>query len=273
MHNLDLYTPDGHSLSYVAYLLADNNNLSVKVAKYAGTDKCDLIENEEYGFCSLVKATHSVLGKLNIENRTLTRITGAAEREQHRLLDERALREALINAMVHNDYSAEVMPVVEIYADRLCITSYGGLINGLSVDECLAGRSMPRNRELMRVFRDLELVEQLGSGMARILRSYEPGIFHFSENFMEVRFPFSAGAASGAESTPQVTPQVAELLELLRQHGELGTLDIAKRLDLKNRKHVRTAYINPALEQGLIEYTIPDKPSSRLQKYRLKSKQ
>ncbi|WP_420824291.1 Fic family protein [Thiopseudomonas denitrificans] len=63
------------------------------------------------------------------------------------------------------------------------------------------------------------------------------------------------------------------MLELLRQHGELGTLDIAKRLDLKNRKHVRTAYINPALEQGLIEYSIPDKPSSRLQKYRLKSKQ
>lgn len=74
---------------------------------------------------------------------------------------------------------------------------------------------MPRNRELMRVFRDLELVEQLGSGMARILRSYELGIFHFSENFMEVRFPFSAGAESGAESTPQV----AELLELLHQPG------------------------------------------------------
>lgn len=79
-------------------------------------------------------------------------------------------------------------------------------------------------------------------------------------------FPI-AGAESGAESTPQV----AELLELLRQQGELGTLDIAERLNLKNRKHVRTAYINPALDQGLIEYTIPDKPSSRLQKYRLKT--
>lgn len=107
LHNLDLYTPD-ERLNYAAYLLADNNSISIKVAKYAGTDKCDLIENEEYGFCSLIKATHSVLDKLNIENRTFTRITGAAERQQHRLVERRALREALINAIVHNDYSAEV---------------------------------------------------------------------------------------------------------------------------------------------------------------------
>lgn len=129
---------------------------------------------------------------------------------------------------------------------------------------------MPRNRELMRVFRDLELVEHLGSGMARILRAYDRSIFHFSENFMEVRFPL-AGAESDVESAPQVTPQVAELLELLRQHGELGTLEVASLLGLIDRKHVRTAYIAPALEQGLIEYTIPDKPRSRLQKYRLTS--
>lgn len=125
LQNLDLYTPDGSQLNYAAYLLADSNSISIKVAKYAGTDKCDLIENEEYGYCSLIKATHRVLDKLEIENRTLTRITGAAERTQHRLFNARALREALINAIIHNDYSAEVSPVVEIYSDRLSITSYG----------------------------------------------------------------------------------------------------------------------------------------------------
>jgi len=74
LNNLDLYTPDGE-LNYAAYLLADQNSISIKVAKYAGEDKCELIENEELGFCSLIKATHLVLDKLNIENRTLTRIT------------------------------------------------------------------------------------------------------------------------------------------------------------------------------------------------------
>lgn len=67
--SLELLTPDG-KYNYVAYLLADENGVSIKVAKYAGTDKVDLIENEEYGYCSLIKATNNVLEKLRIENRT-----------------------------------------------------------------------------------------------------------------------------------------------------------------------------------------------------------
>jgi len=64
---------------------------------------------------------------------TLTRITGAAEREQHRLFNACALREALLNAIIHNDYTAEVSPLVEIYSDRLSITSYGGLLTTLAL--------------------------------------------------------------------------------------------------------------------------------------------
>lgn len=51
--------------------------------------------------------------------------------------------------------------------------------------------SMPRNRELMRVFKDVGLVEQLGSGMSRILKVYDKSIFHISEHFIKVEFPFS----------------------------------------------------------------------------------
>lgn len=134
-----------------------------------GKNKIELIENEEYGYCSLIKATNLILDKLEIENKTFTKITGAAERLQKRMIDKTALREALINAVVHNDYSREVTPVVEIYSDRLTITSYGGLVKGLSKEEFFKGRSMLRNREVMRIFKDLELVEQLGSGMNRIL--------------------------------------------------------------------------------------------------------
>lgn len=141
LENLDLYTPNGE-LNYVAYLLADQNSVSIKVAKYAGKDKVELIENEEYGYCSLVKATERVLDKLEIENRTFTKITGAARRLQKNMIDKTALREAFINAMVHNDYTYEVPPVVEIYSDRLSITSYGGLVPGLSKGEFFNGRSM-----------------------------------------------------------------------------------------------------------------------------------
>ena len=192
LENLDLYTHNG-TLNYVAYLLADQNSVSIKVAKYAGTDKVDLIENGEYGLCSLIKATNQVLDKLEVENRTFTKITGDAQRLQKRMIDRRALREALINAMVHNDYTQEAPPVVEIYSDRLSITSCGGLVTGLSLDEFLIGRSMPRNRELMRVYKDLDFVEQLGSGMSRIFAAYAEDVFKISNNFLEVCFPFGEG--------------------------------------------------------------------------------
>ncbi len=192
LENLDLYTPNGE-LNYAAYLLADKNSVSIKVAKYAGTDKVDLIENEEYGYCSLLKATDRVLDKLEVENRTFTKITGAARRLQKQMIDKTALREAFINAIVHNDYSREVSPVVEIYSNRLTITSYGGLVPGLSKEEFFNGRSMIRNREIMRIYKDLDLVEQLGSGMNRILQKYPHDIFHFSEHFLEVCFDFEEG--------------------------------------------------------------------------------
>lgn len=50
---------------------------------------------------------------------------------------------------------------------------------------------MPRNRELMRVFKDVGLVEQLGSGMSRILKSYDKSIFQISEHFIKAVFPFA----------------------------------------------------------------------------------
>lgn len=61
-NSLELLTPDG-KYNYIAYLLADENGVSIKVAKYGGKDKVELIENEEYGYCSLIKATNYVLEK------------------------------------------------------------------------------------------------------------------------------------------------------------------------------------------------------------------
>ena len=139
-------------------------------------DKVDLIENEEYGYCSLIKATKNVLDKLKIENITLTKVTSTTRIEKN-LVDPVALREAVINAIVHNDFTREIPPVFEIFSDRITITSYGGLIPGQSVDDFFSCSSMPRNRELMRVFKDVGLVEQLGSGMSRILKAYHKDIF------------------------------------------------------------------------------------------------
>ncbi|MDR2649917.1 MAG: hypothetical protein LBB94_09425 [Clostridiales bacterium] len=111
----------------------------------------------------------------------------------HRLEKERvntiALREVVINAIVHNDYT-KGFPLIEIFTDRIVVTSCGGLVEGLSEADFFKCRSMPRNRELMRVFRDMELVEQIGSGMSRILKAYDCSIFELTPSFTVVTFPF-----------------------------------------------------------------------------------
>ncbi|MDD2481467.1 MAG: ATP-binding protein [Lutispora sp.] len=137
-----------------------------------GDDKVDLIENAEFGYCSLIKATENTLNKLDIENVTKTEITSTVRKEK-RLVDPTALREAVINAIIHNDYSNGIPPVFEIFSDRFVITSSGGLSQELSQEEFFEGISVPRNKELMRVFKDVKLVEQLGSGVQRILKIYE----------------------------------------------------------------------------------------------------
>ena len=257
--NLELLTEEGQ-YNYVAYLLADVNGMSVKVAKYDGLDRVDLMENNEYGYCSLVKATKQVLDKIEVENKTLAKIT-PKEREEKRLWNPVALREAVINAIVHNDYTSEVPPKFEFFDDRIEITSFGSLPQGMTESEFFEGYSVPRNKELMRVFRDLDLVEHLGSGIPRILRSYGKECFKFSENFLRMTF------LASEQVTEQVTEQVKEVVKILDK--EMNRQDIQNKLGLSHRENFRSNYLKPALEQGFIEMTIPNKPNSSLQKYRL----
>lgn len=95
-----------------------------------------------------------------------------------------------LNAFVHNDYSDLMSPTFYIFSDRLEIVSYGGLIDGMSKAELVSGLSRPRNREVMRVFKDVDLVEQLGTGMNKMMEAYSPNIFTIYPNFLKVVFYF-----------------------------------------------------------------------------------
>jgi len=273
-HNLELLTEE-NKLNYVAYLLSDENGTSIKVAKYSGTDRVDLIENNEYGYCSLIKATKRVIDKLELENKTISKIT-YKERIDNRLWNSIALREAIINAIIHNDYTREIPPKFEIFIDRLEITSYGGLFEGMGQDDFFEGLSLPRNKELMRVYKDLGLVEQLGSGVPRILQAYSKDCFRFSENFLRMTFPASEKLymQDTMQDTPQValqvTPQVEALIKTITD--EHTRQELQNKLSLSDRENFRKNYLQPALDDGLIELTIPEKPNSSKQKYRLTEK-
>lgn len=272
--SLELLTED-NKLNYAAYLLADENGTSIKVAKYSGTDRVDLIENNEYGYCSLIKATKKVIDKLELENKTISKITHK-ERIDTRLWNAVALREAIINAIIHNDYTREIPPKFEIFSDRFEITSYGGLFEGMTEDDFFDGLSLPRNKELMRVYKDLGLVEQLGSGVPRILQAYSKECFRFSENFLRMSFPASEKLTiedimqDTPQDTPQVTPQVEALIKTISD--EHSRHELQDKLELSDRENFRKNYLQPAYAEGLIELTIPEKPNSSKQKYRLTKK-
>ena len=187
--NLELLTDDGR-FNYVANLLADENSTSIKVAKYAGKDRVDLIGNYEYGYCSLLKASERVLDRLHVENSVKSTI-GYPYRTDTPLWNERAVRELVINAIVHNDYFNEVPPKFEIFSNRLEITSTGSLPDDMSKEDFFGGVSNPRNKELMRVFRDVELVESLGTGLQRVLQVYGKECFVFMDHFIRVVIPFA----------------------------------------------------------------------------------
>lgn len=87
----------------------------------------------------------------------------------------------MINAFVHNDFTNEVPPKFVIFPDRIEITSAGGLPEGLNQDEFFEGSSVPGNLELMRAFKDLEMAEQLGSGVPGILKSSGKDCLEFSD--------------------------------------------------------------------------------------------
>lgn len=188
LKQLNLFTEDG-KYNYIGYLLSDNNNISVKVAKYSGTNQYNLIENEEYGFSSMIKVAKNIINKLNLENKTFAKIT-ELERKEIKMVDEIALREATINAIVHNDWASENPPKFELFSNKISISSSGGLPTGYTKEEFLSGFSAPKHPELMRVFKDLGLVEQLGTGIMRILNVYDKNVFEIYPNFIRVNFEF-----------------------------------------------------------------------------------
>ena len=276
---LELLTDDG-KYNYVAYLLADENGNSIKVAKYSSLDRCDLIENNEYGYCSLIKATKSVLSKLDIENKVAATIT-PMERIETPLWNKVALREAVINAIVHNDYSFEVPPKFEIFPDRLEITSAGRLPESLTREEFFNGISIPRNKELMRIYRDVELVESLGSGIPRILRAYGEDCFKFTDNFIRITLPISVQDGTQLAPSEQVSEQVSVQVKMLINSiggKELSVDEILEVYKLlykqayKSKWYFKKHTIQPALLEGYVEMIYPDKPNHPKQKYRLTAK-
>ncbi|MGV8109697.1 ATP-binding protein [Methanospirillum sp.] len=204
------------------------------------------------------------------------------------------LREVIINALVHADYSQIGAPIrVSFFDDRIEVENPGILLPGMTIEDVKSGVSKIRNRVIARVFRELDLIEQWGSGFRRILQeASELGLSEpvIEEIGMRVRVTVflseelvihtegpsrnQVGTKSGLSPSgrDQVDLNDEQRMVLQKCIQESGIIDLMAVAQRTNRSKFREAVINPLLDKGLLEMTIPDKPNSSKQKYRITPK-
>lgn len=181
---------------------------------------------------------------------------------------------------MHRDWFAEGANVfVEIYSDRIEISSPGGLPKGMLPSD-LGRKSVRRNLLIADMLHRIGLIEKAGTGIKRMRDEARQGgypepAFEDSSFFTATFLPVSREGIPEVggqvpHKYPTSTPQVLQLLGALE--GEMNRSTLQENLGLKDRYHFREAYLLPALQDGLIEMTIPEKPRSSRQKYRITEK-
>jgi ATP-dependent DNA helicase RecG len=261
-----------------AWLLCDDITrftlrAGVTCALFRGTTNVHILDRRDFTG-DLYSIYEECMGYLQSRLNTAM-IPHAHGREERLELPSEALREAMVNAIAHRDYRSTANVQVHIYHDRVEVITPGGLPAGMK-EEDLGQKSLPRNPLLFGLFYRMDLVEQIGSGVLRIrdlCRDYgvpEP-VFDVSENWVTVAFP---------RLTPQLPPQVGTKSALSRHQVEIlrkcrndsALVDLMAVTERTDRTKFRDKVLNPMLEAGLIEMTIPDKPRSKNQRYRLTAK-
>lgn len=191
-----------------------------------------------------------------------------------------ALREAVVNAIVHRDYfqkGANVM--IEIYDDRIEIISPGGLVKGLSPEE-FGEKSVLRNPNMANLFQRINYIEKMGTGIKRmqnmmIRAGLKPIKFDFSDLFVTATFYKNTVVNEeivdpGAESRAESRAELEILAALLK--SEMSMQEIANALNSNTVTGYLKRSVKNLLTDELVEYVLSEKPNSRLQKYRLTKK-
>ena len=187
--NAGLKNSDG-KYNLMAFLLADENDISIKVVTFAGKDKTKLIKRNEYGGTCLVTAIDKVLDYMESINETSVTM-GSHRRVEEKLFDMASFKEAWQNACIHTKWDKGNPPAVYIFSDRIEIISTGGLPVDLNKEEFYKGISKPVNSKLQKIFGQLGYVEQTGHGIPLIISNYGRQAFDIMENFVNVTIPFN----------------------------------------------------------------------------------
>lgn len=236
MRSLGIMSQNG-VYTNLGLLLSDQCMHTIKAAVFVGTNQNEFKDRKEFSG-SLLKQMTDVYDYIDIHNQTHSTF------EKLRRIDQRdypevAVREALLNLLVHREYSFRASTFISIYADRIEFISVGGLVSGVTLRDVMMGISVCRNVKLANVFYRLELIEAYGTGMLKIMNAYEgteitPRI-ETSENAFKIILPNLNSQLEKKESErikAEKDEDEERVIMLVREQGTVTRKEIEKLLGI-----------------------------------------
>lgn len=265
MQTLGLVSQDG-IYSNVALLLSDQCPSTIKAATFAGTEKEVFQDRREFSG-SLFRQMDDLYAYLDLRNQTKATFQGLY-RTDTKDYPEEALRETLMNSLVHRDYSFHASTLVSVYEDRIEVVSVGGLPSGIGLEDILLGLSVCRNPQLAAVFYRLALIEAYGTGMPKIMKAYAgtgliPRI-EVTPHAFKVTLPnCNAAAKAPAADLPQTNEE--KILDVLAQTGAITRSEVDTLLN------VSQSTANRILKRMVREGLLVQEGRGRMTRYQKKA--
>lgn len=235
----------------LALLLSDQCHHTIKVAVFKDEFCTEFRDSKEFGG-SVFKQFEDVVNYLALCNKTVSTIKGLVRTDKQDYPNE-VIREALLNALVHRDYSFSGSIIINVNDSKMEFISLGGLLPGLSTEDIRIGVSQPRNKKLAEVFHRLRLIESYGTGIRRIFKLYEncpvqPSI-EATTNAFRIVLPNMNATDTANEDTPAttgkstaaITPQVKTVMDYLAKYDEMTDEDLQELLNIKKTRAYQLA--------------------------------
>ena len=277
LRTLKLVDSDG-LYSNLALLLSDQNPHTIKVAVFQGTDQTIFKDRREFGG-SLLQQMNEVFDYIDFRNQTRATIERLS-RVDVRDYPVIAVREALLNLLVHRDYSFSASALISLYDDRIEFVSIGGLMPGIDLEDVLAGLSVCRNQDLANLFYRLHLIEAYGTGLAKILAAYEgtdeKPLISTTKNSFKITLPnVNAKYAARTVPAPAAEPPSAppqepagndlRVLAYVRAHGAITRSEAEELLGVSAstasrllKRMAQTGLLLPCGKARSVKYTLAE---------------
>ena len=223
--------------SNLALIISDQCEHTTKVAVFADDENTKFRDSKEFGG-SIFEQLDNTYAYLTLCNKTVATFKGL-ERIEKVDYPEEALREALLNALIHRDYSFSGSIIINVNDKEMEFISIGGLLPGLSPDDIRSGISQPRNKNLADIFHRLHLIESYGTGIRKIYNLYsscsEQPRIEITSNTFKIILP-NMNRAVLKENEIAVTPQMKKILDFIEKNGQITDNEIQKLLGLKKTR-------------------------------------